>query len=84
MRLRPADNTPDERVVGWWRVRWLLTTAVPVVVLAVLGALTAPARPWLLTPARVPAVLSPACTVFFTAWWFRVHRREGTGPLEPF
>ncbi|WP_328679222.1 PH domain-containing protein [Streptomyces sp. NBC_00322] len=78
VRLRPPNNTLDERVVGWWRVQWLLATAVPVVVLAVLGAFIAPARPPLLTVAAVVAVLGLAGTAFFPAWWFRVHRWEVT------
>ncbi|NUK34996.1 PH domain-containing protein [Streptomyces lunaelactis] len=78
VRLRPPDNRLSERVVGWWRVQCLLPTAVPVTVLAVLGALIAPARPWLLTIAGVLAVLGLAGTAFFPAWWFRVHRWEVT------
>ncbi|NUL11733.1 PH domain-containing protein [Streptomyces lunaelactis] len=78
VRLRPPDNRLSERVVGWWRVQCLLTAAVPVTVLAVLGALIAPARPWLLTIAGVLAVLGLAGTAFFPAWWFRVHRWGGT------
>ncbi|NUL04528.1 PH domain-containing protein [Streptomyces lunaelactis] len=78
VRLRPPDNRLSERAVGWWRVQCLLTTAVPVTVLAVLGALIAPARPWLLTIAGVLAVPGLAGTAFFPAWWFRVHRWEVT------
>ncbi|MFD4137898.1 PH domain-containing protein [Streptomyces sp. NPDC058572] len=78
VRLRPPNNTLDKRAVGWWRVQLLLVTAVPVVVLAVLGALIAPARPWLLAAAGVVAAPGLACTVFLPAWWFRVHRWEVT------
>ncbi|MFD8960049.1 hypothetical protein ACFV0W_24685, partial [Streptomyces anulatus] len=53
--LRPPRNTLNERAVGWWRAQWLLLTAVPVVPLAVLGALIEPARFWLLLPAAVRA-----------------------------
>jgi putative membrane protein len=31
-RLRPPNNTLNERVVGWWRARLLLATAIPVAV----------------------------------------------------
>jgi uncharacterized protein len=78
VRLRPPNSTLNERVVGWWRVQLLLTTAIPVAVLAVLGLLIEPARLWLLTPAVVLAVLGLACTLFLPNWWFRVHRWEVT------
>ncbi|MFF3321696.1 PH domain-containing protein [Streptomyces sp. NPDC002889] len=78
VRLRPPNNAPARRVVGLWRVQWLLLTAVPVAVLAVPGALITPARPWLLLSAGVLAVLGLACTAFFPAWWYRVHRWEVT------
>lgn len=77
-RLRPPNNTLNERAVSWWRARWLLLTLVPVAVLAVLGALIAPARTWLLVPAAVLAVLGVACAVVMPTWWFRVHRWEVT------
>ncbi|MFC9593361.1 PH domain-containing protein [Streptomyces sp. NPDC056944] len=78
VRLRPPRNAVDERAVTWWRTRLLVTTAVPVVVLAVLGALIGPARSWLLLSAGAVAALGLACTAFFPAWWFRVHRWEVT------
>ncbi|MFE7516185.1 PH domain-containing protein [Streptomyces sp. NPDC057540] len=78
VRLRPPRNAVDERAVTWWRVRLLVTTAVPVAVLAVLGALIGPARSWLLLSAGAVAALGLACTAFLPAWWFRVHRWEVT------
>ncbi|MEV7564366.1 PH domain-containing protein [Streptomyces tanashiensis] len=78
VRLRPPRNAVDERAVPWWRVQLLVTTAVPVVVLGVLGALIGPARFWLLLAAGAVAALGLACTAFFPAWWFRVHRWEVT------
>ncbi|WP_137990088.1 PH domain-containing protein [Streptomyces vilmorinianum] len=78
VRLRPPRHTLDERAVTWWRTQWLLTTAPPVVVLAVLGALITPARFWLLTAAGAVAAVGLACTAFFPSWWFRVHRWEVT------
>lgn len=78
MRLRPPHHTPDERVIGWWRAQWLLLAGVPVVVLAVLGALLQSARFWLWPPAGVLAVAGLACTAFFPRWWFTVHRWEVT------
>ncbi|QHY94894.1 Bacterial membrane flanked domain protein [Streptomyces sp. S4.7] len=77
-RLRPPDNTLNERAVTWWRAQWLLLTLAPVAVLALLGALIAPARVWLLVPAAVLAVLGLACAVLMPIWWFRVHRWEVT------
>ncbi|MFF8605335.1 PH domain-containing protein [Streptomyces sp. NPDC015346] len=78
VRLRPPNNRLNERAVSWWRAQWLLTTAVPVVVLVLLGALIAPARFWLLLPAAIVAAVGLACTAFFPHWWFRVHRWEVT------
>ncbi|GGS22529.1 MULTISPECIES: PH domain-containing protein [Streptomyces] len=78
VRLRPPRNTLNERAVGWWRVQWLLLTALHVVPLAVLGALIEPARFWLLLPAAVLAVAGAAATVLFPLWWFRTHRWEIT------
>ncbi|MFF8376689.1 PH domain-containing protein [Streptomyces sp. NPDC015661] len=78
VRLRPPRNAVDARAVPWWRGRLLVATAVPVVVLAVLGALIGPARSWLLLAAGAVAALGLACTAFLPAWWFRVHRWEVT------
>ncbi|MFF0555227.1 PH domain-containing protein [Streptomyces sp. NPDC020472] len=78
VRLRPPRNAVDERAVAWWRSRLLATTAVPVAVLAVLGAFLGPARSWLLLAAGAVAALGLACTAFLPAWWFRVHRWEVT------
>ncbi|MFE9297159.1 PH domain-containing protein [Streptomyces niveus] len=77
-RLRPPNNRLNEKAVTWWRAQWLLLTLVPVAVLAVLGALIAPARTWLLVPAAVLAVLGLACTVVMPLVWFRIHRWEVT------
>ncbi|MFE3404323.1 PH domain-containing protein [Streptomyces anulatus] len=76
--LRPPRNTLNERAVGWWRAQWLLLTAVPVVPLAVLGALIEPARFWLLLPAAVLAAAGTAAAVLLPLWWFRTHRWEIT------
>lgn len=78
MRLRPPGNAVDGRAVTWWRTQLLVTTAVPVVVLGVLGALIGPARTWLLVAAGAVAAAGLACTALFPAWWFRVHRWEAT------
>lgn len=78
VRLRPPVHTLDPRVVGWWRTRWLLLTAGPVVVLAVLGVFLTPARFWLLLCAAALAVLGAGCAVLLPLWWFRTHRWEVT------
>ncbi|MEU0402885.1 PH domain-containing protein [Streptomyces sp. NPDC006197] len=78
VRLRPPRNAVDERAVAWWRSRLLAATAVPVAVLAVLGAFLGPARSWLLLAAGAAAALGLVCTAFLPAWWFRVHRWEVT------
>ncbi|MFC8171671.1 PH domain-containing protein [Streptomyces sp. NPDC057242] len=78
VRLRPPRNAVDGRAATWWRVQLLATTAAPVAVLAVLGALIGPARSWLLVTAGAVAAVGLACTAFLPAWWFRVHRWEVT------
>ncbi|MER6095635.1 PH domain-containing protein [Streptomyces sp. NPDC001728] len=78
VRLRPPRNAVDERAVTWWRSRLLAASAVPVLVLAVLGALIGPARFWLLLSAGVVAAVGLGCTAFLPAWWLRVHRWEIT------
>ncbi|HEU5130073.1 MAG TPA: PH domain-containing protein [Glycomyces sp.] len=77
-RLRPPNNRFDRRTLPWWRLQLVIATAVPVVPLAVLGALIAPARPWLLGPAAVIAVIGAAAAVAMPIWWHRVHRWEVT------
>ncbi|MEV4917213.1 PH domain-containing protein [Streptomyces tirandamycinicus] len=78
VRLRPPRNTLNARAVWWWRARCLLTTAVPVAVLAALGAFAGPAGTWLRYAAGVLAVLGLAGTAFLPSWWYRVHRWEIT------
>ncbi|MDN3295150.1 PH domain-containing protein [Streptomyces ficellus] len=78
VRLRPPNNTLNERAVGWWRTRLLLLTVVPVVVAAVPAVLIEPARPGLSALAAALAVAGLACTAFFPRWWFTVHRWEVT------
>lgn len=51
---------------------------MPVVPLAVLGALIEAARPWLLLPAAVLAAAGTAAAVLLPVWWFRTHRWEIT------
>ncbi|MFE3830537.1 PH domain-containing protein [Streptomyces sp. NPDC059092] len=77
-RLRPPNNTLDERAVVWWRAQCLLATLIPVAVLVALGVFIAPARGWLLGAAAVLAVLGLACTALIPRWWFTVHRWEVT------
>ncbi len=77
-RLRPPRNPIDRRAVGWWTTTLLLSAAVPVLVLAVLGWLITPARAWLLVPAAVIAVVGVVAALTLPRWWFRVHRWEVT------
>lgn len=76
--LRPPQHQFDPRVLPWWRVQCLIATAVPVVPLAVLGLLIAPARAWLLLPAAAILVFGVAASLAMPVWWHRVHRWEVT------
>ncbi|MFK8905504.1 PH domain-containing protein [Streptomyces sp. YS-3] len=76
--LRPPRNALDPAAVRWWRAQWLALTAVPVVVLAVLGVLIAPARLWLLAAAAGLAAVGALCAALLPPWWYRVHRWEVT------
>lgn len=77
-KLRPPRNQFDRRTLPWWRLQLLLTTALPVVPLALLGILIAPARLWLLGPAIAIAVIGLASAAVMPIWWYRVHRWEVT------
>ncbi|MEU5875464.1 PH domain-containing protein [Glycomyces sp. NPDC047369] len=76
--LRPPRHRFDPRALPWWRAQCLIATAVPVVPLAVLGLLIAPARTWLLLPAAVILVIGAAASLAMPVWWHRVHRWEVT------
>lgn len=78
VRLRPPVNRVNPRAVGWWRVTCLLVAAVPAGVLLVLGAFIGPARSGLWIAAAAVGAVGLACTAFFPAWWYRVHRWEVT------
>src|SRR5690606_31860771 len=66
------------RTLPWWRLQLVIATAVAVAPPAVLGALIGPARPWLLGPAAVIAVIGAAAAAVMPVWWHRVHRWEVT------
>ena len=78
LRLRPPRHAVDPRAIGWWSLQLWLLTAVPVVPLGVLGLLIAPARPWLLGPAVVLAVVGGLAALTLPRLWFRHHRWEVT------
>ena len=77
-KLRPPRNRFDPRTLPWWRAQIAIATAIVVAPLALLGALIAPARTWLLVPAVVIAVIGAAAAVAMPIWWHRVHRWEIT------
>ncbi|SDE40477.1 PH domain-containing protein [Glycomyces harbinensis] len=76
--LRPPRNRFDPRAKSWWRWQEIITTAVLVVPLAVLGILIAPARPWLLGPAAVILLIGLVSALVSPVWKHRVHRWEVT------
>lgn len=78
VRLRPPNNTLNERVVGWWRMRSLIGTAVVAAVLVVAGSLITPARDWLLGAAAVVGAGGLLEALIVPGWRFRVHRWEVT------
>lgn len=78
VRLRPPANQLDGRAIGWWRVQLLALSAVPVVVLVVLGIVLPKATLWLLLPAVLLAVLGAVAVVLLPRWWYRLHRWEVT------
>lgn len=78
MRLRPPRNRFDDRHVPWRRTQLTIGTVVVVAPLAILGALIAPARLWLLVPAAVLGVAGVVLLVALPVWWHRVHRWEVT------
>ena len=78
LRLRPPRHSVDPRAVGWWSLQLVLLTAVPVVILGVLGLLIAPARLWLFLPAGILTVVGVLATVTLPRLWFRHHRWEVT------
>ncbi|HEX2144393.1 MAG TPA: PH domain-containing protein [Glycomyces sp.] len=76
--LRPPQHQFDPRVLPWWRVQFVIITAVFVVPLGVLGLLIPPARLWLLGPAALFLVIGLASTLALPVWWHHVHRWEVT------
>lgn len=78
LRLRPPRNAADPRAVACWRMTVLLTLAVPVVVLAVLGLLIEPARAWLWGPAAALVVIGLPAAIALPPVWYRRARWEIT------
>lgn len=78
LRLRPPLHRVDRRAVAWWRTQLLLAAAVPVGVLAVLGALIGPARFWLLVAGAGVAAAGLGAGLGLPQWYYRVHRWEVT------
>ena len=79
VRLRPPRHPVDPRARRWWTARAALTAAPPVIVLAVLAAVIAPARGWLLAGLAVVAVAGAAYVIVMPRWSYRFHRWEVTG-----
>ncbi|MEW1552003.1 PH domain-containing protein [Streptomyces tsukubensis] len=79
LALRPPDHAVDRRSVAWWTVRALVGVLPPVLLLALLGLLIAPARFWLLLSAALIAVPGLLYTAVMPSWRYRVHRWETTG-----
>ncbi|MEU6130002.1 PH domain-containing protein [Saccharopolyspora sp. NPDC047091] len=78
VRLRPPRHRVEHRAIGWWSAQAASLVVPPVVVLAVLAVLIAPARPWLLLGLAVVAVLGVPYLLVMPQWRYRVHRWENT------
>ncbi|MFR9731561.1 PH domain-containing protein [Saccharopolyspora sp. MS10] len=78
VRLRPPRHRVERRAVGWWSAQAAVLVVPPVVVLAVLAALIAPARPWLLLGLLVVVLLGLPYLLVMPRWRYRVHRWEST------
>ena len=78
VRLRPPRNRVERRAVSYWLANELLTVFVPVAILAVLAALIAPARPWLLLALGVLVLVGVPYALAVPFWRYRVHRWEVT------
>lgn len=76
--LRPPLHRVDPRCRPWWAVQTALWAALPVIMLAVLGVLIAPARWWLLGPAVALALLAVPLVVAVPRVRWRIHRWEAT------
>ncbi|MBB5067615.1 hypothetical protein BJ969_000703 [Saccharopolyspora gloriosae] len=78
VRLRPPRHRIERRAIGWWSAQAATLVLPPLIALAVLAALIAPARPWLLLGLAAVAVLGVPYLVVMPQWRYRVHRWENT------
>jgi uncharacterized protein len=78
IELRPPSHLVERRAIGWWTTQALLTVLPPVLILALLALLIAPARPWLLLAAAVVGVPGLIVVLVMPSWRYRVHRWETT------
>ncbi|MFG3438934.1 PH domain-containing protein [Nonomuraea sp. NPDC047897] len=76
--LRPPRHPVDRRAIRWWAVQALVWVLPPVLVLGLLAALIAPARPWLLPWVPVIGVPGLAYALVVPARRYRIHRWEVT------
>nr|AXL06648.1 hypothetical protein [uncultured bacterium] len=78
VRLRPPTTKVNRRAVPWWRWRLALSSASLATLLAALGIVIPPARPWPPIAAMAVVVLAVPLVALLPAWWYRVHRWEVT------
>ncbi|WP_081683865.1 PH domain-containing protein [Granulicoccus phenolivorans] len=76
--LRPPRHRVDPRCRGWWATQIIVFFSVPILTLAVVGLLIAPARWWLLGPALGLLVIAIPLVLIVPPVRWRVHRWEVT------
>ncbi|GAA2997677.1 PH domain-containing protein [Streptosporangium longisporum] len=78
VNLRPPRHPVEPRAIRWWTTQALAWVLPPVLLPALLAALIAPARPWLLAAALLVAVPGLGYALCMPRRRYRIHRWEVT------
>lgn len=76
--LRPPRHHVDPRCRPWWATQITVGLGLPILILAVLGVLIAPARWWLFGPALALLALAIPLALIVPRVRWRIHRWEVT------